>query len=124
MRIVSCFPRGKVGNFVANEKISHGLISSFGGIALCSPERLFKAERSGQSCQSGTGARLRRHRQGYRWRAEKSRESLKVCALIETPVGLIECEFKPSFPNPMNNDELRELNKRRKIHQIAWVTRD
>ena len=24
----------------------------------------------------------------------------------------------------MNNDELRELNKRRKIHQIAWVTRD
>src|SRR5260370_16805756 len=24
----------------------------------------------------------------------------------------------------MNNNELRELNKRRKIHQIAWVTRD
>jgi methylmalonyl-CoA/ethylmalonyl-CoA epimerase len=24
----------------------------------------------------------------------------------------------------MTNDELRELNKRRKIHQIAWVTRD
>ena len=24
----------------------------------------------------------------------------------------------------MDNDELRELNKRRKIHQIAWVTRD
>jgi hypothetical protein len=24
----------------------------------------------------------------------------------------------------MNNDELRELNKRRKIHQLAWVTRD
>src|SRR5215469_2463334 len=24
----------------------------------------------------------------------------------------------------MTNDELRELNKKRKIHQIAWVTRD
>jgi len=84
----------------------------------------FQAERSGQSGQAGTGAHLRRHRQGHRWRAEKSRESLRVCALIETPVGLIEFEFKPSFPNPMNNDELRELNKRRKIHQLAWVTRD
>ena len=24
----------------------------------------------------------------------------------------------------MTNDELRELNRKRKIHQIAWVTRD
>ena len=24
----------------------------------------------------------------------------------------------------MNNDELRELNKKRRIHQIAWLTRD
>jgi len=24
----------------------------------------------------------------------------------------------------MNNEELREFNKKRKIYQIAWVTRD
>jgi methylmalonyl-CoA/ethylmalonyl-CoA epimerase len=37
--------------------------------------------------------------------------------------ALLNSNLTP-FPKPMNNDELRELNKRRKIHQIAWVTRD
>jgi Glyoxalase/Bleomycin resistance protein/Dioxygenase superfamily len=37
---------------------------------------------------------------------------------------IIEAELSPHSSSPMTNDELRELNKKRRIHQIAWVTRD
>jgi hypothetical protein len=38
--------------------------------------------------------------------------------------GIIETKSNPHALTQMTNDELRELNKKRKIHQIAWVTRD
>jgi hypothetical protein len=37
-------------------------------------------------------------------------------------VGTIDLSLHS--PSQMTNDELRELNKKRRIHQIAWVTRD
>src|SRR5260370_10585700 len=30
----------------------------------------------------------------------------------------------PTWRNDMNNEELRNFNRKRKIYQIAWVTRD
>ena len=38
--------------------------------------------------------------------------------------GIIKTKSNPRSLAQMTNDELRELNKKRKIHQIAWVTRD
>ncbi len=38
--------------------------------------------------------------------------------------ALLKRSLTPDFPTQMTNDELRELNQKRKIHQIAWVTRD
>ena len=39
-------------------------------------------------------------------------------------LAIIASEHNPHSPIQMTNNELRELNKKRKIHQIAWVTRD
>jgi methylmalonyl-CoA/ethylmalonyl-CoA epimerase len=38
--------------------------------------------------------------------------------------ALLKQSLTPHALTQMTNDELRELNKKRKIHQIAWVTRD
>ena len=60
----------------------------------------------------------------------KGTRASSVCSIVcsfsfdSEWVGFIECELNPPFSTQMTNDELRELNKKRKIHQIAWVTRD
>jgi methylmalonyl-CoA/ethylmalonyl-CoA epimerase len=60
----------------------------------------------------------------------KGTRASSVCSIVcsfsfdSEWVGFIECELNPPFSTQMTNDDLRELNKKRKIHQIAWVTRD
>src|ERR1700737_5538028 len=39
-------------------------------------------------------------------------------------LAIIASEHNPHSPTQMTNNELRELNKKRRVHQIAWVTRD
>jgi hypothetical protein len=45
-------------------------------------------------------------------------------ALIQKRPAVFNLKRNPYSPRQMTNDELRELNKKRRIHQIAWVTRD
>jgi len=47
-----------------------------------------------------------------------------VFPFIQGRSALLDLKLTPHFLTQMTNAELRELNKNRKIHQIAWVTRD